>query len=81
MGQTFRKSMEGFTKHNLQTSYLAHKVQLLLSHSLDKTFTEMVSRISVVSDIPSCPHDIANANHIYGTDLDGGEGKDHTKLI
>ncbi len=35
----------------------------------------MVSVISGVSNIPSRPHDLANANHIYGKDLGGVRGK------
>ena len=40
----------------------------------------MRSGISGLSNIPSCPHDLANASHIYGTDLGGGvRGK--TRII
>ncbi len=68
--------MEGFTKHVFQVSYLARKAQLALSHSLDKTFTEMVSVISGVMNIPSHPLDLANANQIYSSDLVGLRGKE-----
>ncbi len=75
--KTVQKNTEGFTKKDLQGAYLAHKAQLVLSHPSDKKFGEMVSGFSGVSNIPSCPHDLANANHIYGKDLGGGERKDH----
>ncbi len=43
--------------------------------SLYKTFSQRVSRISGIANIPSQPHDQINANHIYGLNLGSHRGK------
>ncbi len=44
---------------------------MFASFPSDKSFVQMVSRASEITNIDFCPPDVTNANHIYGSDLRG----------
>ena len=73
--QTVRQNMEGFTRHKVKGTNLAHKAQAILGHPSSKELSQVVSNNFGINNCPINPIDVSNADAIYGPNLGGIRGK------
>ena len=71
---TIRKTMEGFTKREVEEAKAAREAQAMLGHPTDREFLGMVHS-NMISNCTVTDSAIQNANRIFGPDLAGVRGR------
>ena len=66
--QTVRVHMKGLNNREVKKAVLARKAQARVGTPTEADFIEMV-RKGTLTNFPVTPVDIANARHVFGTDL------------
>jgi len=71
---TVRKTMEGFTKREVEEAKAAREAQAMLGHPTDREILGMV-RSNMINNCTVTDSAIQNANRIFGPDLAGVRGR------